>query len=274
MLESAGTLRGMTRFPPIPVIALGLFAATYAMLGWFFGPPTPIEREVATVTSAIVRGDANALRDYVQDFGGWAPVVALLVMVVQAVFLPIPGFVILFANGLVFGFVGGTAISMLGFGLSASICFAITRKLGRRRVEWLAERLRLTTIDRWLTRWGAPAVVLLRLNPGFAFDGVAYAAGLTGMSYRAFLGAALLGSLPQTVIFVYLGERANEYLWIIMVVGILLAAIGALVGLFLTSRIPGRVGDMLVEVAEADAALASDVGAEEDDETPGTRESA
>ncbi|MQC17335.1 MAG: TVP38/TMEM64 family protein [Chloroflexi bacterium] len=239
----------MKRTPPVPVIALALFGVTYVMLGWFFGPPTPIERELATVTSTIVRGDANALRDYVDAFGGWAPIVAVAVMVVQAVFLPIPGFVILFANGLVFGVLWGTVVSLVGFGLSGTICFWITRRLGRHRVEWLAERLRLTTIDAWLTRWGAPAVVGLRLNPGFAFDGVSYAAGLTGMRYAPFLAASLLGSLPQTIVFVYLGERANEYLWLIMVVGIVLAAATAFVGLFLTNRIPGRVGDALVDAA-------------------------
>ena len=240
----------MRGLPPIPGIALGLFAATYLMLVGMFGPPTPVEQQFATVTGSIVRGDANSLRDYVEGFGMWAPVVAVTVMVVQAVFLPIPGFIILFANGLVFGFVGGTAVSLVGFGLSASVCFAITRALGRRRVEWLAERLRLNTIDGWLTRWGAPAVVMLRLNPGFAFDGVSYAAGLTGMRFAPFLVASVLGSLPQAVVLVYLGEEANEHLWIIMVVGIALAALTAFVGLVLTSRIPGPVGDALVAASD------------------------
>lgn len=239
----------MKRTPPIPGIALGLFAVTYLMLVWFFGPPTPVDRGFTTVTSAIVRGDANALRDYVDAFGGWAPFVAVIVMVVQAVFLPIPGFVILFANGLVFGVVWGTLISLIGFGLSASVCFWITRWLGRRRVRWLAERLRITTIDAWLTRWGAPAVVLLRLNPGFAFDGVSHAAGLTGMRYARFLAASLLGSLPQTVIFVSLGERANEYLWIIMVVGVVLAGATAFAGLFLTHRLPMGMAAVLADEA-------------------------
>lgn len=243
----------MNRYPPMPAIALGLFAVTYASLAWFFGPPTLIEREVAIVTSTIVRGDANGLRDYIQEFGDWAPVVALTVMVVQAMLLPIPGFVILFANGLVFGLVGGTVISLLGFGLSATICFAITRWLGRQRVEWLAERLRLTTVDRWLTKWGAPAVFALRLNPGFAFDGVSYAAGLTGMAYPKFVVAAVLGSLPQTIVFVYLGERANEHLWWIMVVGMVIALVGVLFGLFLNKREVGLSGDDR-PVPETDAA--------------------
>ena len=63
------------------------------------------------VSSDIVRGDANSLRDYLNEFGSGAAFVSVAVMVVQAAFLPIPGFVIVFANGLAFGLVGGIAVS-------------------------------------------------------------------------------------------------------------------------------------------------------------------
>src|SRR5690606_5169088 len=128
-------------------------------------------------------------------------------MIVQAMLLPIPGFVIVFANGLAFGLAGGVAVSLVGYAASASICFGITRFLGRRRIEWLARRLGLTTLDRWISKYGAGAVFALRLMPGFAFDGVSYAGGLTGIRYPRFLLASVLGSAPQTLVFVFLGER-------------------------------------------------------------------
>ena len=188
--ERTGTVSGVTRAPSIPVMAFGLFALTYLLVGFVLGAPTPVEQEVAAVSSDIVRGDVNALREYLDEFGNGAAVVAVVVMVVQAVFLPIPGFVIVFANGLAFGFVGGVTVSLLGYAVSASVCFGVTRFLGRARVEWLVHRLGLDTIDRWIARYGVSAVFALRLAPGFAFDGVSYAAGLTGLRYPRFVVAS------------------------------------------------------------------------------------
>ncbi|MGE3962375.1 MAG: TVP38/TMEM64 family protein [Dehalococcoidia bacterium] len=225
----------MNQLPSIPTVALTLFALTYLAVGYVLGAPTPIEQEVASVSSNIVRGDATGLQEYLEGFGSWAAVASIVVMIVQAMFLPIPGFVILFANGLAFGFAGGVAVSLAGYGVSASLCFAVTRGLGRRRVEWIAEKLALHTLDRWLTRYGANGVFVLRLMPGFAFDGVSYAAGLTGMRYPRFLVASVLGSTPQTLLFVFLGERASEHLWLILIGGMAIA-VATLVFAFLAGR--------------------------------------
>jgi len=233
--------------PSVPLLALGLFVVSYLIVGAILGPPTPIEQEVASVSRDIVRGDVNALREYLDEFGSWAAVAAIVVMVVQAALLPIPGFVIVFANGLAFGFVGGVAVSLAGYAISASVCFGITRFLGRARVEWLVRRLRLDTVDGWITRYGVGAVFALRLAPGFAFDGVSYAAGLTGVRYPRFVLASVLGSTPQTLLFAFLGERATDHLWWIVVGGMAVAviALGVL-------AVVGRRGELArAESAEA-----------------------
>lgn len=227
----------MSRLPSIPTTAAVLFALTYLAVGYVLGAPTPVEQEVAQVSSNIVRGDAGALRDYLDSFGSASALASVTVMVVQAMFLPIPGFVIVFANGLAFGFVGGVAVSLAGYATAASLCFGVTRGLGRRRVEWIAEKLALHTLDRWLTRHGANGVFVLRLMPGFAFDGVSYAAGLTGMRYPRFLVASVLGSMPQTLLFVFLGERASDHLWLILIGGMAIAVATLAVALFAGRRV-------------------------------------
>jgi uncharacterized membrane protein YdjX (TVP38/TMEM64 family) len=237
MREHEATLSGVSRLPSIPAMALGLFALTYLFVGLVLGAPTPVEQEIAAVSRDIVRGDANALRDYLNGFGSWAAVASIVVMIVQAAFLPIPGFVIVFANGLAFGLAGGIAVSLAGYALSASFCFGVTRALGRRRVQWIAHRLALRTLDRWLAKYGAAGVLALRLAPGFAFDGVSYAAGLTGMRYPRFVVASVLGSLPQTVLFVYLGGRATDHLWVILILGMAVALVAAAVAFTFARRV-------------------------------------
>jgi len=221
--------------PSVPTLALALFALSFLLVGVVLGAPTPIEQEVASVSSDIVRGDVNALREYLDGYGEWAPVAAIVVMIVQALFLPIPGFVIVFANGLAFGFAGGVAVSLAGYAISSSICFGVTRFVGRSRIEWLVRRLGLDKVDRWISRYGVGAVFGFRLVPGFAFDGVSYAAGLTGVRYFRFVVATVLGSVPHTLLFVYLGERATEHLWW-MVVGGMVVAVMAMGGLYVAGR--------------------------------------
>lgn len=226
----------MSRLPSVPVLALALFLLTYVIVGFVLGPPTPVEQEVAAVSSNIVRGDVRALEEYLARFGAAAALASIAWMVVQAALLPIPGFVIVFANGLAFGFVGGVVVSLAGYAAAATFCFAVTRALGRRRVEWIARRLGLDTLDRWISRYGVVAVFGLRINPGFAFDGVSYAAGLTGIRYPRFLLASVLGSAPQTVVFVFLGERATEHLWLIVAAGMVIGLTGAAIAILAGRR--------------------------------------
>jgi uncharacterized membrane protein YdjX (TVP38/TMEM64 family) len=132
--------------------------------------------------------------------------------VLHAVIAPVPGFIVVFANGLAFGVAWGVLISLAGYAAAAALCFWLARRWGRRYFVRLANRLGLAWLDERLTRSGAWAVFVLRLLPGFSFDGVSYIAGLTRLQFGTFLLASVAGSLPQVVLFVYLGERAQEQL--------------------------------------------------------------
>ena len=71
----------------------------------------------------------------------------------------------------------------------------------------------LETADRWLTRWGAPGIMLLRLVPGISFDVVSYGAGLTGIRFVPFLVATAVGVTPQAFIYAYLIREAPQSAW-------------------------------------------------------------
>jgi uncharacterized membrane protein YdjX (TVP38/TMEM64 family) len=147
-------------------------------------------------------------------------------MVLQALVAPVPSFLITFANGLAFGVFWGWVLSVFGHVLAASVCFGISRALGRVPVEVLVGRAGLESADRWFARWGVYAVFAGRLLPGVAFDAISYAAGLTNMRYRSFLVATTLGIVPQTFLYSYLGRQAPEYVGLFLVTtGIFLLAV-------------------------------------------------
>jgi uncharacterized membrane protein YdjX (TVP38/TMEM64 family) len=79
--------------------------------------------ETSQAISVLSAGNSVALREYLLSFGSWAPLVSLLLMVLQALIAPIPAFLTVFANGLVFGVFWGWMLSLAGQALAAVICF-------------------------------------------------------------------------------------------------------------------------------------------------------
>lgn len=60
-------------------------------------------------------------------------------------------------------------------------------------------------------------MLFTRLVPIISFDMISYAAGLTPMRFRDFLGATLVGMAPATFLYAYLGEQAPQYIRVLLV---------------------------------------------------------
>jgi len=180
-----------------------------------------VDRAVAVLTA----GDVAALRDYILSFGVWAPIVSALLMIFQAIAAPLPAFLIAFANGLAFGTLWGGLLSLTSATVAAAMSFWLARVLGRDAVEALAGRTGVAAADRWFARYGAYAVLIARLIPIVSFDVISYAAGLTRMTFWSFLIATVIGMLPATFTYSYLGEQAPQYVSVLLVVfGVIIAA--------------------------------------------------
>jgi uncharacterized membrane protein YdjX (TVP38/TMEM64 family) len=193
---------------------VGILLASLAAAAWFLVPT--LRAEVGDLVEMIAAGRVDALGDRLGSYGLWGPIISLGIMVLQGILAPLPAFVVTFANGLAFGPFAGWLISLAGHVLASSVCFALARGLGRRRVESLVSTRALGSADRWLERWGPHAVFLTRLAPGISFDGISYAAGLTSISFRRFVVATTLGVIPETLLFAYLGHSAHEHAALVM----------------------------------------------------------
>lgn len=208
----------------VRLLRLGLLLAAAALFGLVYLLSSGFRAELHRALSLLGRGDIAGLRDYILSYGAWAPVASCFLMVLQALAAPVPSFLITFANGLAFGTFWGWMLSLFGHVLAASVCFGISRTLGRVPVEVLVGRTGLESADRWFARWGMYAVFAARLVPGVAFDVISYAAGLTRMRFRSFLAATALGIFPQTLLYSFLGHRAPEYVALFLVSSALVVA--------------------------------------------------
>jgi len=212
-------------------LRLALTLGPGIVLGLAYLLSATFRSEVNRAAGILGQGDVAGLRDYILSFGVWAPVVSALLMILQALAAPLPGFLLAFANGLAFGAFWGGMLSFVSAALAATISFWIARALGRPPVEALVGKTGLEQADRWFARWGTYTVLIARLVPIISFDVVSYAGGLTPMRFRDFLGATLLGMAPATFLYAYLGEQAPQYVQVLLIAfGVVIVGAAILAG--------------------------------------------
>jgi uncharacterized membrane protein YdjX (TVP38/TMEM64 family) len=120
--------------------------------------------------------------------------------------LAFPASVLTLGAGAIFGVVAGTIVVLAGATITATLAFLLSRTVLRKRVEaMLARNPKFRAVDVAVAREGPKIVLLVRLAAVFPFLVVNYAFGLTGIRLGPYLAASVLGMIPGTIAFVYLG---------------------------------------------------------------------
>lgn len=189
-----------------------LFAVGLSGVAWLLSADVrqAVSTAIGILTTADVSSAVDGLVDYLRSFGLWAPVASAALMILQSIAAPIPAFLLTFANGMLFGWFWGAALSWSSAMAGAALCFGIARVLGRPAVERLAGGSAvLVSTDRFFDRFGTHSILVARLLPFVSFDVVSYAAGLTPMRFSRFLVATGLGQLPATLLYSWLGQSVT-----------------------------------------------------------------
>jgi uncharacterized membrane protein YdjX (TVP38/TMEM64 family) len=136
------------------------------------------------------------------------------------------------AYGTVVGALFVVPVSVLG----ASMAFGVGRTFGRGWAEReMAGHPWFLAVDRAVEHHGFRLVVLMRLALVFPFNVLNYALGTSRIRFRDFFFGSLIGTVPGTVLYVYLGSIAmtagearahlGVWRWALYCAGALLAAI-------------------------------------------------
>lgn len=177
--------------------------------------------KVAGVIAALAAVSAIALlppvRSALQRFLEWIAdlgplgIVVLALAYVPATVLCVPGSALTMGAGFVSGLIKGTIAVSIGATLGASAAFLVGRTFARRRVEaWVGKDPRFEAVDRAIAEKGFKIVLLLRLSPVFPFTVLNYALSVTRISFRQFVLATWIGTLPGTVMYVYVGSALKD----------------------------------------------------------------
>ncbi|MCC7194657.1 MAG: FAD-containing oxidoreductase [Gemmatimonadaceae bacterium] len=138
---------------------------------------------------------------------GWAGMVAFAFAYVVATVFFLPGSILTLGGGFAYGIGLGTVLVWVAANVGATLAFLLGRTIAR---DWIATRVagmpRFAAVDRAVGREGLKIVLLTRLSPIFPFNVLNYAFGITRVSLRDYVLGSLVGMLPGTVMYVYLGS--------------------------------------------------------------------
>jgi uncharacterized membrane protein YdjX (TVP38/TMEM64 family) len=123
-----------------------------------------------------------------------------------AALLFVPGALLTVGAGFAYGPWWGALLAVPFNAIGSVVVFFLSRTLLRKHVEkWLRPSKRLLALDKILGRYGAKAVVLLRLSPVTPFSILNFAFGLTPIRPRDYLWACALGGIPGCLFYAQIG---------------------------------------------------------------------
>ena len=155
----------------------------------------------------------DSLREYIDSFGIYGPLVLAFFQAVKVVYTVIPGALGCIVGATLFGTVEGFFCSYIGICAGSILAFTLSRKFGVSFVSSLMGEKHYNKCIKWLNRNRKNYSVFLWIAITFPFspdDFLCYFSGLTHLSYKKFI-IILLTSKPWTIlayslVFGYLGK--------------------------------------------------------------------
>lgn len=182
----------MKRFPWRAVLVAGLAIAGLALLFHAL----PVARWL------------GAFQGWVKGLG-FAGYVLFAFVYAACCVLFVPASILTLGAGAIYGLLTGTAVVLCGATLGATLAFLLARTALRSRIAAMAAaNPKFRALDRAIGKEGAKIVFLVRLAPVFPFTYVNYAFGLTAVRTLPYVLASLVGMIPGTFAYVYLGAAA------------------------------------------------------------------
>jgi uncharacterized membrane protein YdjX (TVP38/TMEM64 family) len=113
-------------------------------------------------------------------------------------------------TGFVYGFVPGVAIVMTAWMASAMLAYWIGAAAARPLLYRLAGRERFRRAESMIHDGGVTLLLMIRLIPIVPFSLLCMVCGAAGVPLGRYVWTTLVGYLPITIVFVYLGSRLDS----------------------------------------------------------------
>src|ERR1700691_4501514 len=149
-------------------------------------------------------GNPRLVRVEVLGWGIWGPVVYMLLYAVGPSFL-VPGAVMTIAGGLAFGAKWGAVYSLIGGDVGAVVAFAAGRFLGKSFVEKIVGE-RFHAMLQKIAKNGFQIILYLRMVPVIPYNALNLLAGASPITFHDYFWATMVGMIPGTILYAFLGD--------------------------------------------------------------------
>ena len=134
---------------------------------------------------------------YLRSYKGYSAIVFVLIQVLQIVISVLPGEVMEFAAGSLFGFPLGLLLTFIGCLIGTTIVFYLAKFLGADAVRRIAGENRMQEyIEKLNSEKAYILVFILYLLPGIPKDILCYIAGISSMRFKPFLLLSSVARIP------------------------------------------------------------------------------
>jgi uncharacterized membrane protein YdjX (TVP38/TMEM64 family) len=148
--------------------------------------------------------DPATVKVEVIKWGAWGPVVYMLLYAVGPSFL-VPGAVMTIAGGLAFGTKWGSVYSLIGGDVGAVVAFAAGRFLGKSFVERIVGERFHAMLQR-IAKHGFQIILYLRFVPVIPYNALNLLAGASPITFYDYFWATMIGMIPGTILYAFLGD--------------------------------------------------------------------
>lgn len=198
----------------LSLAAVVIFLLATAAVAWFVGRPM-----------IHFARRPELFRAWVESHGVWGPVAYAAMVFLQVIVAVIPGEPLEIVGGYAFGTWWGTVLCLIGAALGSAAVFALVRRWGAPLVEVFFPPEKLERL-RFLRRTSPKRTAVLWLIftlPGTPKDLLSYFAGLTDLSWGAWMLIATVGRLPSILTSTVGGDALGEANYTLAIVAFALA---------------------------------------------------
>jgi len=140
------------------------------------------------------------MKAFINSYEMFSPIIYIVLFT----FVPLtlfPDSILAIAGGMCFGMMGGFIYTMIGAILGGTLSFFLANTLGHKVFNKFIKK-DLSNLENAIKNRGFLLVFTLRLIPLFPFDIISYAAGFSGVKFKDFVLATILGIIPGIFVFV------------------------------------------------------------------------
>jgi len=164
--------------------------------------------------------DPTALREYINKFGAFAPLVFFILQVLQVIIAFIPGNVLGVVGGGLFGYVESFILNAGAIYLGSMIMFYIGKHFTNRiALIFVSEE----TYDKYIKiisgKTGRMSLFFMFYLPFFPDDALSLLAGASTMTYKEFIMYVLIGRTPGIIYPALLGAGVLDGKITLLVIG-------------------------------------------------------